>query len=338
MISTVTFSQEKAATVSAGNGGCAVTFDDALTPGESVIVIISYPSTATVTVSPTMVGGGAAVLTQGPVSSAGGLKIEQWYMEQTDFGGETGVTYTLNSAVRANIHASVWDYLLYAAPEATGTGSAAASAAITTASITPVSLSNLVIEAAAFAANDYASGPTNDFIRLTPIGGGAVWQEVAYKIQSRAIAQSTVYALTAAVNSVSIIGAYGGMWTYKVDVEELQVQSYKGTQPTEVRLYASDTFTAEGGEVVISGRLNSPNYQKVLVVVDDNGRLTAEGFTGDNAVYPNNVRNIGLCSTYSLALYRNNRKLAVLYEGLIVPDLVTPTTWDAIARYTEAVG
>lgn len=335
MISTIAFSQQAANTVSAGNAGCAVTFDEELTPGQSIVVAISYPSAATVSVSPTTVNGGAEVLEQGPVSSAGGIKIEHWFLQQTDFGGETGVTFTLNSAVRANIQAWVFDDVLYQAIEASDSTSAS-TAAVETDEITPESTSNLVIASTAFAANDYSSGPENDFIRLTPTGGGAVWMESAYKIQSDDEAQSTSWELTAAVNSVTVISAFGGEGTFKVDVEELQLESYQGN-PTEVRLYASDNFTADGGEVVLAGRLNSKLFQKALVIGNDDGRMTAEAFSGDNGVFPNNVRGEGKCSTYTLALYRNNKYLATIYEGLIVPDITTPTTWDAIARYTEAV-
>lgn len=336
MISSIKFSQAATHTVSAGNSSCTATFDDPLTPGESVIVTISFPSTASVTVSPTMVGGDASVLTAGPAVSGGGLTIQHWFMQQTDLGGETAVTFTLNSAVRANIHAGVFDALLYAAIEASDS-STDTIATITSDTITPTSDSNLVFVSTAFAANDYSSGPTNDFTRMTPVGGGGVWQEVAYKIQSRDDDQYTVWTLTGAVNSATVISVFSGLFTYRVDVEEFEIQGYQHDIPTEVRVYASDTFTAEGGAVVVGGRLNSKVYQKANIIADDSGRLMAEGFVGDNGIYPNNVRNIGLCSTYTLALYKGDRLLAPLYKELVVPGLVSPTSWDAIERYSEAV-
>ncbi len=65
----------------------------------------------------------------------------------------------------------------------------------------------------AWTANDYSSGPTNSFTRLTQTGGGAVFQESAYLIQAAVTAKSTGWSLTAGINWAADIFVFGAPTT-----------------------------------------------------------------------------------------------------------------------------
>ncbi len=104
---------------------------------------------------------------------------------------------------------SEWSGLSNAAPSATNSDFGLANPTVTTGSVVPTTANNLVIGAGAWTANDYSTGPTNSFTRMTQTGGGTAWQEAAYLIQSSATSQSTGWGLSAGINWASAIAVFG---------------------------------------------------------------------------------------------------------------------------------
>lgn len=194
--------------VGTDSGGDAVTlFPVNTTAGNSVIFIISHLSIDTM--SPGDVTLGPEELIKGPVATVAGVTIEIWYLH--NIAGGTKSVEALNDSFsnRISVSATEWSGLTNAAPEATNTNSGVLGSTVTTGSVTPISVANLVIAGGGWTANNYSSGPTNSFTRLTPTGGGAAWQEGAYLIQTTATSKSTGWGLTAGINWAAAIAVFG---------------------------------------------------------------------------------------------------------------------------------
>lgn len=177
--------------------------------GNSIIAIVSHPSTETT--DGVSLGPDTAIL--GPSATVAGIKVEIWYVHNGAGGSRSFEALTVSGSGRISINASEWSGLANAAPEGTNTNTGLLSSTVTTGSATPVSAANLVVGAGAWTANDYSSGPTNSFTRLTQTGGGLAWQEGAYLIQAAATVNSTGWALTAGINWAAVIAVFGAPTT-----------------------------------------------------------------------------------------------------------------------------
>jgi hypothetical protein len=127
-------------------------------------------------------------------------------------GGETGVFFALDSAVRANLTILEFSGLADAAAEDTDTASSTGTEPAMN-GLTPISPDNLSVAVLAYAnaADDYAGGPTAGWTRIgTGVGGASVFQEVAILIQSAADAASTGWALNNADAYAIAAAAFGG--------------------------------------------------------------------------------------------------------------------------------
>ncbi len=145
-------------------------------------------------------------------NSVSGARTEIWYIHNIA-ANQTGVTIDTDNEITMVLNASEWSGLNNAVPEATNTNTATASTTVTTNSVTPSSAANLIIGMGGWTANDYSSGPTNSFNRMTQTGVGAIFQESGYLIQSSATANSTGWTLTAGINWAASIAAFGGPTT-----------------------------------------------------------------------------------------------------------------------------
>lgn len=202
--------QQKTATAADGSAGVTATFDVPLTAGNSVIAFVSEIDGVGTDGGPVLVGGGAESLDLDISSSTTGAQVYIFHVHDIA-GGETAITVFADGLpVRLSICAIEVSGLANSVAEDTDIASALASATVTTPSVTPTSTNNLVVAVGGWTSNNYSTGPTNGFTRLTPTGGGAAWQEAAYIIQAAATAKSTGWGLTVGINWASAVCAFGG--------------------------------------------------------------------------------------------------------------------------------
>ena len=219
---TPAFVQQKVASNAGGNASAA--FTGAPVAGNSILVLVSYLSTDTIA-SVTVEGVNITASATAP-STVTGVTTTFYYVHNI-VGTSTQCQVSGTNGTRVSANCSEWSGLTNAAPEATNTNTGLANATVTTNSVTPASANNLVIAMGGWTANDYSSGPTNSFTRMTQTGGGALFQEGAYLIQSSATAQSTGWTLTAGINWAAAIAVFGapasgptnaqrsaGFWTF----------------------------------------------------------------------------------------------------------------------------
>lgn len=201
--------QEAAATTadgSTGAGGLTLNFPSPVTPGNFVSVVASCLSTTTL----------RSALLDGstPMDLAfleNGTSIQLGFYGRLAGDANTNVKFTTNDPSRLNVHFAEWTLISDSLPEDGNSNEGILSSVVTTNSATPLSSNNLMIAAGAWVANDYSSGPINGFTRLTPIGGGTVWQEVAYLIQSSATMKSSGWGLSAGINWSAGMVAFAGI-------------------------------------------------------------------------------------------------------------------------------
>jgi len=183
------------------------------TAGDSIIAFISYNAALEGGgLSIAFVGGGGGFLTCG--TAVAGTAITNNICHKHNIpAGVTSVTFDSGNEVRLNVSVITISGLNNAMPDATNSNTGLASSTVTTNSVTPATASNLVVAIGAWTANDYSSGPTNSFTRLTQTGGGAVFQESAYLIQAAVTAKSTGWSLTAGINWAADIFVFGAPTT-----------------------------------------------------------------------------------------------------------------------------
>lgn len=158
----------------------------------------------------TSITGGGVTWSKALRKAGSSTSAEIWYGHGSS---GSGTTITLNRSGRspgpmcANV--SEWSGLNNAAPEATNNNSDVANAIVTTNSVTPSSTNALVVGNAVWTLNDYSTGPTNSFTRMTQTNITGAFIEEGYQIESSAIAYSTGWTLTAGIAWAATIAAFG---------------------------------------------------------------------------------------------------------------------------------
>lgn len=172
------------ATVADGSAGLALTFPQALTAGQVVVVLTSFDDSATDSWNaiPILVGGSAVTLDSGATGGSGTVaETETWFTDAGSgqpTGGETGVFMQTVDAVTLNATALVFNNF----PSSTPTLDAASTADGTSLSITPTGASlGIAVTAVGNAANPTFATPSG-WTRVATIGQASVWQSVIYKI------------------------------------------------------------------------------------------------------------------------------------------------------------
>lgn len=212
----IAFVQQKVGTTAAGNGGLTVTADAPFTAGNTVIVAISFvnPADFAVGFNPAFADGEAGNLNGSSGSLGTGVQTVFYYRTGMSGNGESAVTFTLDSAVRASMSISEWSGIPDAAPEDESANSGSSAAlGVVPATLDPTSANNLVVGIGAYvsATDTYSSGPSNGFTRLTQTGGASIRQECAYKIRTAdGAAITSVTTLSGSVAWASCAIAFGG--------------------------------------------------------------------------------------------------------------------------------
>ena len=174
----------------------------------SVIMIISYLSTDGVDTNPRLTGGVSTSLTLASTSTVAGVVTEIWYAHVVG-ASHTAASFVGVEGTRCSFNVSEWSGLVNEAPERPSDSSALASSTVTAGTDPPSSTSNVVIAAAAWTADNYSSGPTEGYTRMTQTGGGAVFQEGAYLIQATNAEGFTQWTLTAPINWATASAIFG---------------------------------------------------------------------------------------------------------------------------------
>jgi hypothetical protein len=173
--------------------------------GNSLILCLSYLSTDGLDGNPSF--GGSDTATLAASSTVAGVTVDIWYAH--DILDDPHAEAFTVGGTRLSGSVSEWSGLANSVPVRT-TNNAVGSATVSTNPVTPATANNLVIAIGGWTANNYSSGPTNSFVRMTATGGGAAWQETAYKIQTSAVDAETGWTLTLPINWTTVIAAFDG--------------------------------------------------------------------------------------------------------------------------------
>lgn len=198
--------------VTTQSAGLTVNFPTPLLAGSSVIAFISTTDGALVSWgTPLLIGGGAANLS---LSEDTGLTapLASIWKKTNVAGGETGISMDIDAAVRLSLQVIEVRSLIDAVAESTKSYSGNTSEpGIDMDSMIPTSAANLLVQMGAWTSDEYLSGPSVGWTRIgTGVGGGAVWQEAAYMIQSVNDAGRTIWELSQS-DDVAVAGAaFGG--------------------------------------------------------------------------------------------------------------------------------
>lgn len=185
--------------------GFQVNLLNAVGSGNYIIVCISH---ATGTVNSVTPGFSLADLTLVGTSIGTGITVDMFALTPTD-PGDTFVTISATTSVSLKVSISEWSGLSNATVENEKQNATSLSSTVTTENTIPNSTNNLIIAVGGWTANNYSSGPSDGFTRMTPVGSLSAYQEVAYLVQSSADPKNTTWMLTAPLNSTTVIAAFG---------------------------------------------------------------------------------------------------------------------------------
>lgn len=209
----ITFVQANQDTTADGSAGLTVS-PGSRTNGNTVFAAISYDRAAALTGNVTFGGQDMAVAAQNR-DDGGTLNIELWYRYLDGTESDNNCTYTTDSAVRANLCAMEFSGIPYTSPESTEDANRGTSDTLVmvTSGLAPTSANNIIIAVGGYAdaSNQYSSGPTNGFTRLTAVGGASIRQETIYLIRSASNASiSSDIVLGGSYSWGTVSGAWGG--------------------------------------------------------------------------------------------------------------------------------
>lgn len=191
--------------ISVGGEDANLALNTQTVSGNAIIACISYSSTAAI--SSIYTADTSDSLTKIVSKTVSGVITEIWII--TNAAPNSGINVTSSGIGSFVINVSEWSGLKNAGAEATNSNSGVASSAVITNSVAPTSLHNVAIAVGAWTANDYSSGPTNSFTRMTPVVSGP-FQESAYIIGPDTAIQSTGWTLSAGINWAAAIALFGG--------------------------------------------------------------------------------------------------------------------------------
>lgn len=197
---------QQAVATGAGHNNITATFGAPTTVGNVIIACVDYSDSDPVT----NVDSPIDALIQQTESTGTGIATAIWSVVVS--GAETNhKIYKAGDILRATVWFSEWSGLTESVSDADAVNgnTGLASSTVTTNSVTPLSANNLIIACGGWTADDYSTGPTNSFTRATAAGGGSVWLESAYKLQTSATAASTGWTLTAGINWATAIASFG---------------------------------------------------------------------------------------------------------------------------------
>jgi hypothetical protein len=183
-----------------------LTLPDEPTPGNTLVACLAVDSSAQIV----SVGAPGLAFTKAQSLTKGDVTTEIWYAQNIVGGADEQVIEvvlsTSNKTVVGNI--SEFSGLKTQAPDvAFNSGN---SAVVSSNPVSPGSASSLMIAAGAWDDDDYVSGPTNAFTRLTQIGSGPVWLESAYLLATETGSYSSGWGLSTALDWAAMIVGFAG--------------------------------------------------------------------------------------------------------------------------------
>lgn len=179
-------------------------FDAPVTPGNLVVMCVSYVNTFAVT----SVDSNSDTALQQSLANGTGSASEIWSVMAVSAGTDVHVNTADTTDLVINM--SEWRGISSATAEAVN-NNIGNGATVTTLSVTPVSAQNLIVASGVWDLDVYLSGPTNGFSALLKVGVNSdVFQESAYLLQSSATSKSTGWGLSATRDWAAAVAAFGG--------------------------------------------------------------------------------------------------------------------------------
>ena len=181
----IAFVQQAANTTATGDAGLTVSAGSR-TNGNTVFAQVGYDFTATLT-APTF-GGQAMSLIAFNKDASNTAAVEIWarYLDGTET--DNNCYAITDTASQLSVHVSEWSGLLNAGAESyeDAQRDTTNTLAMVTTGLTPTSANNLELAAGIYidGSNQYSSGPTNSFTRMTPTGGSLFQMETIYRIRT----------------------------------------------------------------------------------------------------------------------------------------------------------
>lgn len=206
--------QQKTAT-GTGSATITVTMDSPFTVGNVMVVCVSYArfvSNYVTQVTTTTLQTSFDPTPSNPwaLVNGTGVNAEIWAQTFSKGGSEgdpdSSIIVTQVETGRISVSVSEWTtFGDTVTKDDSNTNTGLASATVTTGSSVPSVAHNITFAIGTWTADDYSTGPTNGFTRLTQTGSGLVWQEAAYKFQTSATSTSTGWGLSAGINWAAAI-------------------------------------------------------------------------------------------------------------------------------------
>lgn len=199
--------QQKTGTAATGN--LTITLDAPITPGNTLLACVAYNGTDSISGVTTIENINSFSLQVGDTRAAIGTDI--WQLDVShNTSADSGIVIAQAAGltrVAANIQE--WTGLNDALKETNNSSDSVAGSTVSPGSVAPVSTNNLTLACGGWVANDYSSGPTNSYVRLTPAGSGSIYLESAYLYQTSASSTSTSWTLTTGINWAAVTATFG---------------------------------------------------------------------------------------------------------------------------------
>lgn len=206
---TPAFVQQTTCTNTSPSAATLCTFSGNITPGNSIIVVLGHLSTRTISSISTATD--LVAFTQCTTVQGTGIGVDIWNLH--NYTGTTENQILIQSsagAARTVANVSEWSGLSDSPCQSSNTNSGLLDANPATNSATPSSANNVAFGVGAWTADDYMSGPTNSYTRLTPAAATVTTaMEGAYLIQSSVLATSTGWTLSMGLNWATAIAVFG---------------------------------------------------------------------------------------------------------------------------------
>lgn len=198
--------QQKTGTVASGN--LTITLDTPMTIGNFLVVCVAYNATDSIPDGNIQtIENAQALALQVDVSR---IAIGNQIASLTASNADSGIIILPTTGLtRISANVQEWNGVNSAPSEGTNSSSRVAGTTVSAGNVVTVSTNNLTIACGGWVANDYSSGPTNSYVRLTQVGSGSIYLESAYLIQSSALTTSTSWTLSAGINWTAATASFG---------------------------------------------------------------------------------------------------------------------------------
>ena len=197
--------QQKIGTTASGD--LTITLDTDTTPGNVLTVCVAYNNSDDISTISTIENTDSFV----SQASVGSAAIATGLWSLTAVRSDSGIMiHPVTGITRITANVQEWSGLSSSTAEDAHFDSSGSFNSTVLAGVDiPSSANNLAIACGGWVADDYSSGPTDSYVRLTPAGAGSIYLESAYLIQFSADPTSTTWSLSAGINWAAVTAVFG---------------------------------------------------------------------------------------------------------------------------------